>query len=185
MADVTEEIVSTSQELSRCCAFLAGAAGPLIGLDTEFVGEETYHPRLCLVQVATPSRLFLIDPLTTGPLDDFWKLLLDPDRVVVVHAGRELIEETGWQAKRVDVLLTGPASAGISSERIAFARATGLQRIGAGGGVGHEQIEVHEVPVADAPAWLMRKGAEGYELDLKLWAGLWLLDRNPDGSPSP
>jgi ADP-ribose pyrophosphatase len=99
-------------------------------------------------------------------------------------AGRELIEETGWQAKRVDVLLTGPASAGISSERIAFARATDLQRVGTGGGVGHEQIEVHEVPVADAPAWLMRKGAEGYELDLKLWAGLWLLDRNPDGSPS-
>jgi len=99
-------------------------------------------------------------------------------------AGRELIEETGWEAEHVEVLLTGPASAGISNERVAFARATGLQRVGTGGGVGHEQIEVHEVPVADAPAWLMRKGAEGYELDLKLWAGLWLLDRDPDGSPA-
>jgi ribonuclease D len=36
-----------------------------------------------------PGRLFLIDPLATGPLDDFWKLLHDPARVVVVHAGRE------------------------------------------------------------------------------------------------
>jgi ADP-ribose pyrophosphatase len=30
----------------------------------------------------------------------------------------------------------------------------------------------------------MQKHAEGYELDLKLWAGLWMIDRNPDGSPA-
>jgi ADP-ribose pyrophosphatase len=106
----------------------------------------------------------------------------DAADTVEAAAGRELVEETGWRAEHVEVLLTGPASAGISSERVAFARATGLHRVGPGGGVGHEQIEVHEVPVADAPAWLMRKGDEGYELDLKLWAGLWLLDRNPDGT---
>ena len=46
-------------------------------------------PRLCLVQVATSERLFLIDPFATGSLDAFWPLLLDPRRVVVVHAGRE------------------------------------------------------------------------------------------------
>ena len=39
-------------------------------------------------------------------------------------ARRELIEETGWQADRVEVLLVGPTSAGMSSERIAFVRAT-------------------------------------------------------------
>jgi ADP-ribose pyrophosphatase len=99
-------------------------------------------------------------------------------------AGRELVEETGWQAERVQVLLTGPTSAGITSERIAFARASRLRRVGPGGGVGSEDIVVHEVPRAEAPAWLMRKGREGYELDLKLWAGLWLLDHDPDGSPA-
>ncbi len=62
---------------------------PVIGFDTEFVGEETYHPSLCLVQVATPTRLVLIDPLSAGPLDAFWQLIVDPARVVVVHAGRE------------------------------------------------------------------------------------------------
>ena len=41
-----------------------------------------------------------------------------------------------------------------------------------------------KLPVADAPAWMARKMAEGYQLDAKLWAGLWLLDRNPDGSPA-
>ena len=97
-------------------------------------------------------------------------------------ARRELIEETGWEAMKVEVLLVGPTSSGMSNERIAFVRATQLTRVGAGGGVDGEGITVHEVPRAQAPAWLMQKQAEGYELDLKLWAGLWMLERNPDGS---
>jgi ribonuclease D len=87
MAQDKEEILTTARELSDCCAYLS--TQPVLGFDTEFVGEETYHPRLCLVQVAVPGRLFLIDPFGTGPLDEFWKLLHDPQRVVVVHAGRE------------------------------------------------------------------------------------------------
>lgn len=87
MSEITEEIVTTPEGLTTCCAYLATC--PTIGFDTEFVGEETYHPKLCLVQVATPERLFLLDPLAIGSLDEFWKLLLDPARTVVVHAGRE------------------------------------------------------------------------------------------------
>jgi ribonuclease D len=87
--DLPETIVTTPEELAECCAHLA--ACPQLGFDTEFVGEETYIPRLCLVQVATAERLYLIDPFTAGPLDAFWRLLLDPDRTVVVHAGREEI----------------------------------------------------------------------------------------------
>ena len=97
-------------------------------------------------------------------------------------ARRELIEETGWSPGRVDVLLVGPTSSGMSNERIAFVRALDLTRVGEGGGVDNEDITVHRVPRADAPAWLMRKHAEGFELDLKLWAGLWMIEHNPDGS---
>ena len=97
-------------------------------------------------------------------------------------ARRELIEETGWDAGRIDVLLVGPTSSGMSNERIAFARALDLRKVGDGGGVADEDITVHAVPRASAPAWLMRKYAEGYELDLKLWAGLWMIEYNPDGS---
>ncbi len=97
-------------------------------------------------------------------------------------ARRELIEETGWDPAQVDVLLVGPTSSGMSNERIAFVRARGLRRVGAGGGVDSEDITVHAVPRTEAPAWLMRKHAEGYELDLKLWAGLWMIEHNPDGS---
>lgn len=98
-------------------------------------------------------------------------------------AHRELIEETGWEPGRVEVLLVGPTSAGMSTERIAFARATQLKRVGNGGGVDGEGIVVHEVPRTQVPGWLMRKQAEGYELDLKLWAGLWMIEHNPDGTP--
>src|SRR5262245_27248855 len=87
MPDIKEEIITTAAQLSACCGFLATQS--ILGFDTEFVGEDTYHPRLCLVQVGTAERLFLIDPLVTGPLDDFWKLLHDPNRIVIVHAGRE------------------------------------------------------------------------------------------------
>ena len=103
---------------------------------------------------------------------------------LVDAARRELIEETGWSAGRVEVLLTGPTSSGMSNERIAFVRARELVRVGEGGGVDDENIIVHAVPRAQAPAWLMRKRAEGFELDLKLWAGLWMIDHNPDGSPA-
>ncbi|MFO1454436.1 MAG: NUDIX hydrolase [Lysobacterales bacterium] len=99
-------------------------------------------------------------------------------------ARRELIEETGWSPGKVDVLLIGPTSSGMSNERIAFVRALELVRVGDGGGVDGEDIIVHAVPRSEAPAWLMRKQAEGFELDLKLWAGLWMIDHNPDGSPA-
>jgi ADP-ribose pyrophosphatase len=98
-------------------------------------------------------------------------------------ARRELEEETGWRAAEVDVLLVGPTSAGMSSEQVAFVRARGLEKVGAGGGDASEDITVHEVPRSDAPAWLMRRCTEGYALDMKLWAGLWMLDRDPDGTP--
>lgn len=89
MSELREEIVAHPQDLAACCIELAKY--PHFGFDTEFVGEDTYHPSLCLVQVATPECLYLIDPLTAGPLDAFWRLVVDPARVVVVHAGREEI----------------------------------------------------------------------------------------------
>lgn len=98
-------------------------------------------------------------------------------------ARRELIEETGWDAGRIDVLLVGPTSSGMSNERIAFARALDLRKVGAGGGVDDENITVHAIPRATAPAWLMQKYAEGFELDLKLWAGLWMIEHHLDGRP--
>lgn len=108
---------------------------------------------------------------------------LDENDTIEAAARRELLEETGWQAGRIDVLMIGPSSSGMSNEMIAFARATELVKVHDGGGDETENITVHEVPLADAPAWLAGKLRAGYSMDAKLWAGLWLIDRNPDGSP--
>src|SRR5262249_38140110 len=89
MADIPQLLVETPADLAACCDHLAGSSA--FGFDTEFIGEDSYHPHLCLVQVATAARLFVIAPLAAGPLDRFWELTADPARVVVVHAGREEI----------------------------------------------------------------------------------------------
>lgn len=101
---------------------------------------------------------------------------------IEISAIRELEEETGWTADHAQVLMIGPTSSGMSSEKIAFVRATGLRRVGPGGGDGDEDITVHEIPRQRAAAWLVEKMAEGYELDAKLWAGLWMIDHHLDGS---
>jgi ribonuclease D len=87
MQNASEHVVESQSGLTACVDHLATCE--VIGFDTEFIGEQTYHPRLCLVQVATPERLFLIDPLRLDNLDPFWELISDPARVSVVHAGRE------------------------------------------------------------------------------------------------
>ena len=94
--DLPEHLITQPSQMALCLEHLA--ASPVIGFDTEFVGEDAYRPELCLVQVATTQQLFVIDPFTSGPLDEFWKLLLDPARTTVVHAGREDIRMCFFQA---------------------------------------------------------------------------------------
>jgi len=99
MSKVAELIVAQPEELTPCLEHLA--ASPALGFDTEFVGEDTYTPQLCLIQVATRERLYLIDPLSVGDLAGFWQVLLDPARVVVVHAGREEVRLSKHHGGRV------------------------------------------------------------------------------------
>jgi ribonuclease D len=94
--DLPEHLIANPNEMAMCLERLA--ASPVIGFDTEFVGEDAYRPELCLIQIATQQELFVIDPFSCGPLDAFWKLLLDPTRVTVVHAGREDIRICYFQA---------------------------------------------------------------------------------------
>ena len=60
--------------------------------DSEFIGELTYHPQLCLVQVASRNRVALVDPMAQLDLTPFWELLADPAVEKIVHAGEQDIE---------------------------------------------------------------------------------------------
>lgn len=93
---------------------------------------------------------------------------------LVETACRELLEETGWGAGRMEELASGPPSAGISSEIVTFFLATDLSPRGAGGGVGAEEIVVRELLLHEVPAWLTSRRGEGALVDPKVYAGLWL-----------
>jgi ADP-ribose pyrophosphatase len=83
-------------------------------------------------------------------------------------ARRELEEETGYWAERMVDLGRFHASPGMSSEGFTLLRAEGLTRTGDGGGVESEEIIVHRVPLAEVPAFVAAKRAEGAAVDVKL-----------------
>ncbi|HEY6544158.1 MAG TPA: NUDIX hydrolase [Dokdonella sp.] len=91
-------------------------------------------------------------------------------------AHRELVEETGYRAGRIEFLMEGPTSAGMSNEILAFVRAHDLVRVEQGGGDETEEITVHEVPRAQAASWLLERIRAGYSIDPKMFAGLYMLE---------
>jgi ADP-ribose pyrophosphatase len=92
-------------------------------------------------------------------------------------AKRELLEETGWEAGKIEALMTGPSSSGLTSETVTIFLATDLKRIHAGGGIENEKITVHEIALRDLDQWLAGKRAEGCLIEPKLYAGLYFLSR--------
>ncbi len=90
-------------------------------------------------------------------------------------AHRELLEETGYEAAEMRYLFSGPSSPGMSSESLSFYLATGLRRVGQGGGVENEKITVREAPLAEIDAWLAARAAEGIALDPRIFSGLYFL----------
>jgi ADP-ribose pyrophosphatase len=98
------------------------------------------------------------------------------DESAVAAADREILEETGYRAGRIDYLMRGPSSAGMTNELMSFVRAYDLVREHAGGGDSGEDIVVHEVPRTVAAGWLLEKMREGFSIDPKLFAGLYFLD---------
>jgi ADP-ribose pyrophosphatase len=81
---------------------------------------------------------------------------------------RELEEETGYRAAHMVSLGRFHASPGMSSEGFTLLHAHDLTRVGEGGGVGHEDIKVYKVPLAEVPAFVAMKRAHGVAIDVKL-----------------
>jgi ribonuclease D len=84
-------LIKEPSELAAFCERLAGAE--LIAVDTEFMRERTYWPKLCLVQVAGPSEAAAIDPLAEGmDLAPLFALMRAPETLKVFHAARQDLE---------------------------------------------------------------------------------------------
>ena len=83
--------ITDNAALAAFCNSVKGA--PFIAVDTEFMRETTYWPKLCLIQAATPEHEAVIDPLADGiDLTPFLDLLRDPATVKVFHAARQDVE---------------------------------------------------------------------------------------------
>ncbi len=89
-----------------------------------------------------------------------------------IAARRELDEETGYSGGEWQLLGVSPSSAGLTTELITFFAAMNVQRTSTGGGVEHEQIVIHEVPLAELREWLSLKAARGAMIDWKIFAAL-------------
>jgi ribonuclease D len=85
------KLITTTDELAAFCKSLAGAE--FVAVDTEFMRERTYWPKLCLAQVAGPDEAAAIDALAEGidlsPLDE---LMGNPNILKVFHAARQDLE---------------------------------------------------------------------------------------------
>jgi ADP-ribose pyrophosphatase len=95
-------------------------------------------------------------------------------------ARRELFEETGFETRTMEAILTGPPSPGISDEIVTFYRARGMVRKASGGGRGAERIRTHVVPISWLPDWLDRMQAKGFLVDPKVFAGAYWLRQEMD-----
>ncbi len=83
--------VVQTDDLAAFCA--AARSHPFVTIDTEFLRETTYWPKLCLVQLATDEDAIIVDPLAKGiSLTPLFELLDDKKVVKVFHAARQDVE---------------------------------------------------------------------------------------------
>lgn len=83
-------LLSSNGEVEELIAHLR--AEGRFAYDSEFIGELTYHPKICVIQVATAQRVALIDALGELDLRPFWELIADPSLEKIVHAGQQDLE---------------------------------------------------------------------------------------------
>ena len=91
--DVRDELtpITTTEALAALCDEFARA--PFVTVDTEFLRETTFYPKLCLIQIASPDRAAIVDPLAPGlDLGPFYDLMSDREVMKVFHAARQDVE---------------------------------------------------------------------------------------------
>jgi ADP-ribose pyrophosphatase len=92
----------------------------------------------------------------------------DDGEDVLTSAARELEEETGYRADTLEIVGEFFSSPGMVSESFTLVRATGLTKVGDGGGVDGENIVVYRVAIQNLLPFLRAKRNEGCAVDVKL-----------------
>jgi ribonuclease D len=93
-------LITSSSDLAAICARLA--KHPFVTVDTEFLRETTFWPKLCVIQLASPDEAVAIDALAPDmDLSPFFDLMVDPGIVKVFHAARQDVEIIWHLSKRI------------------------------------------------------------------------------------
>ncbi len=155
----------------------------------EFVDRVNAHGAAVIIALTADDEIVLVEqyrePLQRNCIENPAGLVGDQpgEDDVLIAARRELLEETGFEADRVELIMSGPSAPGMASELLSFVRATGLRRVHAGGGDGNENITVHVVAMRDAPAFLADRLRAGLHVDPRVYAALFLARYAVDGTP--
>jgi ribonuclease D len=92
--------ITTTPELSDLCRRLGDQ--PFVAVDTEFIREQTFWPKLCVIQLAAPGEEAIVDPLAPGiELSPFFQLMASERVVKVFHAARQDLEIVWTQARLI------------------------------------------------------------------------------------
>jgi ribonuclease D len=93
-------LITTSTDLAAVCERLA--RHPFVTVDTEFLRETTFWPKLCVIQLASTDEAVAVDALAPGlDLAPFFDLMVDPKVVKVFHAARQDVEIIWHLSKRI------------------------------------------------------------------------------------
>ena len=111
--------VQDAEQLLMLCDQLRGS--PWLAVDTEFLREKTYYPKLCLLQIANESLIACVDPLAIPDLSPLFDILFDPAIVKVLHSARQDYE--------IFFHLQGRLPAPVFDTQVAAAICTGDEQI--------------------------------------------------------
>ncbi|HEX5959448.1 MAG TPA: ribonuclease D, partial [Hyphomicrobiaceae bacterium] len=94
------QVITTTADLTDLCRRLS--THKFVTVDTEFIREQTFWPRLCVIQLAGPGDEAIVDPLAPGmDLAPFFALMADRAVMKVFHAARQDLEIVWTQAKLI------------------------------------------------------------------------------------
>lgn len=143
-----------------------GAAAILaVTSDKEFLFVEQYRVAIGHPVIDLPAGLVGDDDATE---DDFEEA-----------ARRELLEETGYSAKKLKLLIAGPTTSGLATELVHIYLAKNAKKVHDGGGVDGENITTHVVPFHKLKSWFKRQQKLGKQIDVKaFFAANWYIAHN-------
>ncbi|MGW8323032.1 MAG: NUDIX hydrolase [Thermodesulfobacteriota bacterium] len=133
--------------------------------------ERTSPGVVIVVPILPESRVLLIRqfrPPVGRPVLELPAGLIDPGEAPEVTARRELIEETGYAAGRLEPLIKGPYSPALTNGTLDVFAATELSFVGKTGGDGNENIETLDLALKDVMSHIERWSSTGQLVDLKI-----------------